>query len=241
MSEFKQYNKVDAVLWDFDGTLADSAAKNIAITKQILAKVAPRLTGDHLPRALQSVANYHVANHGAEHWRDLYRDYFGLNTAEIEIAGPLWETHQKLDNTNVTLFDGIADAVTRLAGFPLGICSANSTQNITRVLINYGIASSFRSIIGYENLSHDEQKPAPEGGLRCLQEIFGQPRGKTIMYVGDHIADVLFARGMSARIDPSNTIISVAVTYSGGNPGEWREQPDFIIDNPAELLDLIHI
>ena len=227
--------KIDAILWDFDGTLADSAAKNITISKQILARVAPRLTGDNLPPCLQNVAAYHVANHGADHWRDLYRDYFGMNTDEIETAGPLWESYQLRDKTPVMLFDGVVDIITRLSGYPLGICSANSTQNIRQVLDEHGIASCFQSVIGYENLPHDEQKPAPDGGLRCLQEIFGQIRGKTIIYIGDHIADVLFARGLGQRLEPSNTVISLAVTYSGANPGQWRVKPDAVLKTPSDL------
>ena len=239
MSEFKKPSKVDAILWDFDGTLADSAAKNIAITKQILAQVAPRLTGHNLPYSLQSEAGYHIANHGADHWRDLYRDYFGMTTDEIEIAGPLWETYQSLDNTGVTLFDGVLDTVTRLSHLPQGICSANSTNNIRQVLDGHGIDSSFQSVIGYEDLPHHEQKPAPDGGLKCLQEIFGHTQGKTIIYVGDHIADVIFARGLGDRLGPSNTVISVTVTYSGANPEHWREQPDEVIESPSDLISWI--
>jgi HAD superfamily hydrolase (TIGR01549 family) len=239
MTQPKTQLKADAILWDFDGTLADSSTKNIAITKQILARVAPRLTGENLPDSLKSEANYHVANHGAEHWRELYSDYFGMNEAEIGIAGPLWDTYQALDNTDVKLFKGVLEAVSRLSHYPLGICSANSTQNISRVLEENGLASSFQSIIGYEDLPHDEQKPAPDGGLRCLQEIFGHTQKKTIIYVGDHIADVLFARGLSRRLDPSNTVISIAVTYSGANPGQWHQQPDFVVDKPSELVALI--
>ena len=235
MSEFKKPSKVDAILWDFDGTLADSSAKNIAITKQILARVAPRLTGDNLPRSLQSEADYHIANHGADHWRDLYRDFFGMTTTEIETAGPLWETYQSLDNTGVTLFDGILDTVTRLSYLPQGICSANSTNNIRQVLDGHGLDSAFQSVIGYEDLPHHEQKPAPDGGLKCLQKIFGQTQGKTIIYVGDHIADVLFARGLGERLGPSNTVISVVVTYSGAKPDQWREQPDEVIESPSDL------
>jgi phosphoglycolate phosphatase-like HAD superfamily hydrolase len=239
MSEYIKRKKIDAVLWDFDGTLADSAAKNIAITKQILARVAPHLTGDGLPRSLQSEADYHVANHGADHWRDLYRDFFGMTAAEIETAGPLWETYQSLDNTGVTLFDGISDTVTRLSHLPQGICSANSTDNIRQVLDGHGIDSAFQSVIGYEDLPHHEQKPAPDGGLKCLQEIFGHTTGKTIIYVGDHVADVMFARGLDERLGAANTVVSVAVTYSGANPGRWSEQPDEVITNPAELADWV--
>jgi len=235
----KKRNEVDAILWDFDGTLADSAAKNIAITKQILTRVAPRLTGDNLPRCLQSKADYHIANHGADHWRDLYSDYFGMNDTEIEQAGPLWETYQELDNTAVTLFNGVEETIRCLSGYPLGICSANSAGNISDVLSKHGIASAFQSIIGYENLPHHQQKPAPDGGLRCLEEIFGNTRGKTILYVGDHIADVIFSRGLNERLESSNRVISVAITHSGAQPETWREQPDEVIDKPTDLMNLI--
>lgn len=239
MVQQKKPTKVDAILWDFDGTLANSAVKNIAITKQILARVAPRLTGNKQPRSLQSEAAYHTANHGAEHWRDLYRDYFGMNAAEIETAGPLWETYQLLDKTEVTLFEGVTDAVRQLSRFPQGICSANSTCNIRQVLNAHGISSAFQSVIGYEDLPHHHQKPAPYGGLKCLQEIFGETQGKTIIYVGDHIADVIFSRGLSEQLGPSNTVISVIVTHSGANPGQWSEQPDKVMLNLADLIDWI--
>ena len=241
MSPLKKPLKIDAVLWDFDGTLADSAAKNIAITKRILARVAPRLTGSGLPRYLQSEADYHFANHAADHWRDLYRDYFGMTTVEIETAGPLWESYQMLDHTRVTLFDGVADTIRKLSRFSQGICSANATRNIRQVLVENEISSAFKSVIGYEDLPHHHQKPAPDGGLRCLQDIYGDTQGKTIIYVGDHIADVLFARGLDKRLGPSNTVIPVIITHSGADPHQWREQPDKVIKSPSALLDWIGI
>lgn len=240
MSHFKKPIKADAILWDFDGTLADSAAKNIAITKQILARVAPHLSGEKLPHALQSETNYHAANHGADHWRDLYREFFGMTTGEIEKAGPMWETYQMHDKTEVTLFDGISDTINHFSDYPQGICSANSTANIRQVLNENGLDSAFQSVIGYEDLPQHHQKPAPDGGIFCLQEIFGHTQDKTIMFIGDHVADVLFARGLNERLGPSNTVISVIVTYSGANPDCWREQPDKIIDTPSELAEWVN-
>lgn len=239
MQHSKKFIKTDAVLWDFDGTLANSAAKNMAITRQILARVAPRLTGENLPLYLQNEADYHFANHNADHWRDLYRDFFGMTPDEIESAGPLWETHQMLDNTAVTLFDGVADTVRRMSHFPQGICSANATRNIRQVLDEHGISSVFNSVIGYEDLPHHHQKPAPDGGLKCLEEIFGDTQGKTIVYVGDHVADVLFARALGERLGRSNKVISFVITHSGANPVQWRAQPDEVIEKPSDLLHSI--
>ncbi|MEZ9601524.1 HAD family hydrolase, partial [Vibrio sp. 10N.286.46.A8] len=51
--------KLDAILWDYDGTLVNSVPKNIAITKDIISLVAPHLSGDNLPKYLLSEALYH--------------------------------------------------------------------------------------------------------------------------------------------------------------------------------------
>jgi len=239
MPQFKKRIKADAILWDFDGTLANSAAKNISITKQILARVAPELTGENLPSWLRSEENYHKANHGAENWRDLYRNYFGMRDEDIRTAAPMWEEYQQRDNTEVKLFDGIMESLSLLAHLPMGISSANSSQNINRLLQHHGILSSFRSVIGYEAFPPEAQKPAADPGLKCLEEVLDDTHGKTIVYVGDHVADVLFARNIAARLDPSSTVISVAVTYSGAEPDRWRVQPDEVIGKPADLASWV--
>jgi len=239
MPQFNRRIKADAILWDFDGTLADSAAKNIAITRQILEKVAPQLTGSNLPSWLQNETDYHKANHGAENWRDLYRDYFGMNADDIQAAGPMWEEYQASDKTEVKLFDGILETVSELMNIPMGISSANSSCNINKVLNTHGITSFFRSVIGYETFPPEAQKPAADPGLKCLGEVLdeglAQARGKTIIYIGDHIADVIFARNIADSLGPSSTVISVVVTYSGAEPDTWRVQPDEVIGNPTEL------
>ena len=228
--------KADAILWDFDGTLADSAAKNIAITKLILARVAPHLTGSNLPSWLHNKADYHKAIHGAENWRDLYRDYFGMATEDIQAAGPMWEEYQASDNTEVNLFDGILETINELAEIPMGVSSANSSYNINRVLNKHGITSYFKSVVGYEEFTPENQKPAAGPGLKCLDEVLNDASGKTIVYVGDHVADVIFSRNIAASLGPSSTVISVVVTYSGAEPDRWRVQPDEVIEEPAELV-----
>lgn len=240
MNKTKKTVKADAILWDFDGTLADSSAKNIAITKKILEQVAPHLCGENLPRSLSSKAEYHIANHGADHWRDLYRDYFGLTVEETEIAGPMWAPHQMLDQTEVTLFEGISETLEQFSAYPQGICSANASPLIRQVLEEHGVHHYFHSVIGYENLPEEQQKPAPDGGLMCLAEIFEDTRNKTIVFIGDHIADVIFARGLEKRLGPSSTVVSAIVTYSGADPHKWAMQPDMVFDQLTDLSDWVN-
>ena len=106
-------------------------------------------------------------------------------------------------------------------------------------MAEHELDSVFNSIVGYENLPHHEQKPAAAGGMKCLEEIFGETRDKTIVFVGDHIMDVMFARALGEALHASNTVISLVVTWSGANPERWKMQPDEVIDRPSKLAEWI--
>ena len=165
--------KLDAVLWDYDGTLVNSVPKNIEITKTILSIVAPHLTGEFLPKYLHNEASYHEANHGAKNWQELYVDYYGLTHEEMLIAGGMWAEHQEKNTTEVSLFKGIKEVITEFSHLPHGICSQNSQNNIRRLLENNAIAEPFKSIIGYDDVSNGKQKPDAAGGIKCIDSIFG--------------------------------------------------------------------
>ncbi len=230
---------IDAILWDYDGTLVNSAPKNISVTKDILSEVAPHLCGINLPEHLKSESRYHDANHAAENWRDLYTGFFGLTHEEADLAGSLWSKHQRRNTTPVALFDGIIDVIRMFAHIPHGICSQNSAANILALLDTVLITSYFKLVVGYEEVPFNRQKPASDAGLICLDRIFGEVRNKTLLVIGDHEVDVMFARNISSDIDGSNTVISIAVLYSGAEPEEWGHQPDIVISRPEELADFL--
>ena len=73
----------------------------------------------------------------------------------------------------------------------------------------------------------------------CLERTFGEVRNKTLLVIGDHEVDVMFARNISRDIDDSNTVISIAVLYSGAEPEEWDHQPDKVISRPQELAKFL--
>ena len=230
---------IDAILWDYDGTLVNSAPKNMSITKDILREVVPRLSGDSLPKYLQSEKMYHHANHSAENWRDLYTSFFGLSQEETDLAGTLWSKHQRSNTTPVPLFDGIIGVIRAFADIPHGICSQNSATNILALLDAHTIKSYFKFVVGYEEVPFERQKPASDAGLVCLEGLFGEVSNKTLLVVGDHEADVLFARNISRDINGSNTVISIAVSYSGAEPEKWDHQPDRVISRPQELTKFL--
>jgi len=229
---------VDAILWDYDGTLVNSVPKNIVITKQILSVIAPHLTGLNLPKCLQSEANYHIANHQSKNWQDLYVNFYGLTELEMLKAGSLWGPYQLKNTTPVKLFTEIKETVNQIH-LPQGICSQNSSENITQVLEKYHLSHKFKSIIGYNDIPSSMQKPASFSGIKCLQQIFGTVKNKTIICIGDHESDVEFARNIGKELSFKNKVISIVATYSGADINSWAYQPDFELKTPLDLLKIV--
>ncbi|MBL4828970.1 MAG: HAD family hydrolase [Aliivibrio sp.] len=231
--------KLDAVLWDYDGTLVNSVPKNIDITKAILSIVAPHLTGKNLPEYLRTEASYHEANHAAKNWQELYVDFYGLSYKQMLQAGSMWAEHQEKNQTEVSLFTGIKNVITQFSRLNHGICSQNAQNNIRNVLKFNGIDEPFKAIVGYNDVSNDNQKPHPFGGIKCLETIFGHSNSALLMYIGDHEADTKFARNLQSALGENTKVISVAAAYSHSEPENWEIKPDYIANNVNDLLSII--
>ena len=231
--------KIDAILWDYDGTLVNSVPKNMAITKQILAIVAPHLTGDNLPEYLKNEKNYHIANHQSKNWQDLYLNYYGMTASEMKMAGGLWSEHQLKDATPVKLFSEIKETIHQIYQ-PQGICSQNSSENINQVLTENDIFHKFKAVIGFDDIPDNMQKPVSFSGIKCLNRIFDSLNNKTIVYIGDHEGDVEFARNIENELEGQSKVISIVATYSGALLHDWKFKPDFEIGSPGDLLEIIN-
>jgi len=230
--------KIDAILWDYDGTLVNSVPKNIDITKQILSVVAPRLSGENLPYCLKSERTYHLANHQSKNWQDLYVNYYGMIEKEMLEAGAMWTEYQLKNSTPVELFPEIEHTVNQIH-LPQGICSQNSAENISQLLNKKNLIRKFNSIVGYDDIPINAQKPSPFGGIKCLEQIFETTLDKTIFFVGDHEGDVAFARNIEKELCENGKVISIGATYSGADTKLWTYQPDFEIEAPTDLLKII--
>ena len=75
-----------AILWDYDGTLANTPVKNIAVTRAVLGRLDPALL-DPLPEALSSLAAYQAANYRWRNWRELYQHALCVPADRLDEAG----------------------------------------------------------------------------------------------------------------------------------------------------------
>jgi len=231
---------VTAVIWDYDGTLVDTRAKNWRITRHLIE----RFTGadpDEID-GLRSLVGYTRALHRHNNWRDLYVGEFGMSPSMTDDAGRLWTEYQLADDTVAPLYDGIEDVLADLGDLPHGIVSMNSRDNIQRALAAKDLLAHFQVVIGYEEVAAERQKPAPDGFIMCLQQLTDMAPGHAV-YVGDHQVDIECVRNANQTLaDDGHDIRAFAVGAAygiGAEFGAWPDDPDYAIEHPGDLVPLI--
>jgi HAD superfamily hydrolase (TIGR01549 family) len=227
------------IIWDFDGTLADTRARNLAVNRKIVETVSGRPYRDF--PALRSLQEYNAVNSRVRNWRALYRQEFGLEAVAADQAGRLWTEFQLADTTPVVLHDGIPAALGALRALHHGIVSQNSAENIRTLLRQFGLEDCFAMVIGYEEAPLTRQKPEPDGLLRCVETLYPAGRG-VVLYIGDHATDTECASNANAMLAVNDRGISVkAVAASFDGPADiagWRIQPDHVAHHPLDIVDI---
>lgn len=230
----------NAILWDYDGTIADTPVKNIAVTKVVLARMGLLGPSDPLPEALTSLEAYHRANHRYQNWRELYLHAYNVPADRLDEAGDLWAPCQLADETQPPLFDGMGETLGRLKAVPMGICSQNSSRNIHVALAEHGIDGCFAAVVGQDDVPMTAQKPDPASFLKCLEQL-GLEEGR-FAYIGDHAEDVTFGRNAEAALRARGrdvTVVCVTAAWSGAEVAAWPQQPDAVANAPTELAELL--
>jgi HAD superfamily hydrolase (TIGR01549 family) len=233
-------NTVQAIIWDYDGTLVDTRKKNLNVTRQIVGRVAgvDPLTFD----ALRSQENYASVNRRSRNWRDLYIDEFGFTEEQTDSAGRLWTEYQLKDATPTPMYDGIQHVVAELRDFRNGIVSQNSQSTIFQVLQENDLLRYFRLIVGYEEVDLRKQKPHPEGLLMCIEKLTPLRSG-CVLYVGDHATDIECARNANVTLHENGSklrVVSIGAAYSSdGSSPEWPVPPDHEARNVRDLVDIV--
>jgi len=231
---------INAIIWDYDGTLVDTHIKNLNVTRKIIKQITGK-EPINIP-ALADLNNYRVVTNKAENWRTLYKNEFNLNDSEIEQAGKLWSEFQLKDETEVPFYDGIINVIKNLGKYPHGIVSQNSKENIKQYLLKTKMLKYFNCILGYEEVESSKQKPDPEGLLQCISELVQQETG-TIVYVGDHETDIRCAANANKVYKENGSklhVISIGALYDTDTDiSTWRVKPDFAAEKVKDIIEIM--
>ncbi len=201
------------VVWDFDGTLADSMAAGLGIFNRLAGELGFKPVEDPaLARTMSSREFMKV--HGITLWR-LPRLVRHFRAAAAAVADQL------------VLFPGLAEVLEgfRDRGVRLGILSSNREDNIRRCLRANGAEEHFAFVVGYPKLF---------GKAKALRRILrkeGVDRAEAI-YIGDEARDVEAARAVGVAV--------AAVTWGFHEEAILRASgPTHLVREPRHLLDLL--
>jgi len=229
-----------AILWDFDGTLADTRQRNLNVNRRIIEEMTGRSWQE--VAALSSVEAYLAAWNRVSNWQELYTEALGLNAEQCARAGQRWAPFQLDDPTPVPLFPGVADALHQMRDFPQAVVSQNDRTIIARTLEDNDVNHYFTAIIGYAEVPLERQKPAPDGLLRAL-DILGIEEPASALYVGDHESDIVCANSANRDLLALGHELwfrTVAARFdAGANHTTWTVAPDHRVSRPAEICRIV--
>jgi beta-phosphoglucomutase len=148
---------ISAIVFDFDGVLADSEPLHLSAYQEVLGSI-----GASLPREEYYARYLGYDDHGV--FRAI-ADARGLPLTERQIAELIEEKSRALASlvggANV-LYPGAADCVRRLgAGWPLGIASGAFRHEIEAILREHDLLSHFRFIVGSGDTAASKPSPDP--------------------------------------------------------------------------------
>jgi beta-phosphoglucomutase len=160
---------ITAIVFDFDGVLADSEVLHLRSYQEVLAPLGVEMSrGDYFSRYLGFDDEGVFRTFGSDH---------GLELTGEQIAGLIARkstVFEALESTANMLFPGAAACVRRLAGeFPLAIASGARRHEIEAVLERGGLGDCFGFIVAAGDTPSG--KPAPDPYLRAAALLARAP------------------------------------------------------------------
>lgn len=204
-----------AVLFDFDGTLADSYAAIAASVNFVRGKRGlAELSIDEVKRYVGRGADY-LLTHTVP----------GGNLAE-DFAS--YRAHHPGVMLKMTYFlPGVQELLSRLhrAGKRIGLCSNKPRLFSQKLLEHLQVADRFDVVLGPEDVAHP--KPAPDMLLRAIDRL-GLTAGQ-VLYVGDMVVDIQTARAAGVRV-------WAVATGSEERSALVEAKPDRLLTDLREML-----
>jgi N-acetyl-D-muramate 6-phosphate phosphatase len=214
---------VQAVLFDFDGTVADTAP-DLAYALNVMRE----------QRGLEALPLEQLRGLASEGARGMLRRGFGLHPHH-EAYGTMREEYLNIYEANMLretkLFSGMAELLDALdaRGIAWGIVT-NKMERLAVPLIGMmGLAQRAGCIIGGDTTG--KPKPAPDPLYEAARRVAADPR--CCLYVGDDLRDVQAA--LAAGMEP----VVALYGYLGNDqpPEQWGASK--YLKDPTDLLNYL--
>lgn len=214
-----------AVLFDLDGTFADTAPD--------LAAAANSLRADRGLAPLPVSQLRTMASHGA---RGLLGEALGLTPQDASYAEVCEEFLRRYETAlcvHTVVFEGLWPVVEALEarGLAWGIVTNKAMRFASPLCRALGIEGRAATVVGGDTTPHAKPHPAPL--LHAATEAMVAP--EHCVYVGDDLRDVQAGQAAGMRT------VAAAYGYCGkaDPPEAWGA--DHVISTPRELLDVLSV
>ncbi len=198
-----------AIIFDFDGTLADSLVIGIEVANSM------GLLSNNLTRAdFERVKNLTII----EILRELNVSLWRVPQLLVMMRSAITK---RIDE--IKFFPGVQEAIKELSkDYRLFVMSSNSLRNVRRFLNNYEMSDYFEKLYGGVGLF---------GKAKIMNHIVKKHKldKQATCYVGDEVRDIIAAKKAGLSI--------VSVTWGFNGEQILKSQnPDFIASTPKEII-----
>jgi 2-phosphoglycolate phosphatase len=220
MRSTKTSRPVRAIIFDLDGTLADTFTMIVAAFNEAVS-----------PHTGKSYSDAEViARFGIPDSQMIRRELETLPQNAGDRAVEVYHAYYAQNHGGVTCFDGIPQMLAELKkrGVPMGVMTGKGRRTADITLEALGLADTFAAVVTGEDVTR--QKPDPAGPLEAARRLGVAPAA--CAFVGDSPADV--GAGKAAGM------ITVAAGWHPVYVEEVRKlQPDVWAQTPADVLTIV--
>jgi len=211
--------RLQAVLFDMDGTLLDSAPDFIAIAQAMRAA-----------RGLPPMEDKLIRDHVSGGARAMVLRAFDVDPMSEQFEALRLEFLERYQDHCAVLtkpFDGIAELLADIEHAKLiwGVVTNKPVRYAAPIMEQLGLAERSAILICPDHVTHS--KPDPEPLLLACSRLGLDPA--SVLYIGDDLRDIESGRSAGTK--------TAAVTYGyihpDDNPRHWGA--DVVVDHPSEL------
>lgn len=202
-----------AVLFDWDGTLADTFAATRSASLAVFRHFG----------VVMDDARYRDTYR--PDWHQTYRE-LGIPEDRWEEAGEVWRARYLEGSAGLRLLPGAARVLDDLdaAGMLTGVVTSADRERFRSDLARLGLGERFRALVAFEDAIR--KKPHPEGLRLALRRLGASP--ERVLYVGDRPEDIEMGRRGGVR--------TAAVVSAFSDEAMLRAaEPDLFLDSIRDL------
>jgi beta-phosphoglucomutase family hydrolase len=206
--------ELEAVIWDMDGVLADTAPHHFRAWQETFAKRGIKFTEADFMRGFGVRNNVIIRNVLGEKTTD----------AEIEtIAREKEATFRRIIGKDIKPLPGVLELLGQLydRGFKMAIASSTVIENIRLIAGSLGIEKYFEAIITGHDVT--KGKPDPQVFLKAAQRLGVSPANSIVFE--DAVAGIKAAKRAGMHC------VAITSTHSR----EKLAEADLVVDTPAEV------